>query len=235
MVIYPAIDIKDGKCVMLSQGEFDREKIYYEDPRQVAKMWEKKGAQILHIIDLDGALVGRAKNLSIIEGIIGAIDIPIQLGGGIRDLRALDNLINIGVDRVILGTKALENREDLKRAVDNYGDRIVVAIDARDGYVAIKGWTQTSQIPALDFALEMEDVGVETIIYTDIARDGMLRGPNFEAIEQMKRHVNINLIASGGVSTVGDVERLRQIGVEGAIIGKALYEGKINLEDLGVG
>ncbi len=235
MVIYPAIDIKDGKCVMLSQGEFDREKIYYEDPRQVAKMWEKKGAQILHIIDLDGALVGRAKNLSIIEGIIGAIDIPIQLGGGIRDLRALDNLINIGVDRVILGTKALENREDLKRAVDNYGDRIVVAIDARDGYVAIKGWTQTSQIPALDFALEMEDVGVETIIYTDIARDGMLRGPNFEAIEQMKRHVNINLIASGGVSTVGDVERLRQIGVGGAIIGKALYEGKINLEDLGVG
>ena len=235
MVIYPAIDIKDGKCVMLSQGEFDREKIYYEDPRQVAKMWEKKGAQILHIIDLDGALVGRAKNLSIIEGIIGAIDIPIQLGGGIRDLRALDNLINIGVDRVILGTKALENREDLKRAVDNYGDRIVVAIDARDGYVAIKGWTQTSQIPALDFALEMEDVGVETIIYTDIARDGMLRGPNFEAIEQMKRHVNINLIASGGVSTVEDVDRLRQIGVGGAIIGKALYEGKINLEDLGVG
>lgn len=235
MVIYPAIDIKDGKCVMLSQGEFDREKIYYEDPRQVAKMWEKKGAQILHIIDLDGALVGRAKNLSIIEGIIGAIDIPIQLGGGIRDLRALDNLINIGVDRVILGTKALENRGDLKRAVDNYGDRIVVAIDARDGYVAIKGWTQTSQIPALDFALEMEDVGVETIIYTDIARDGMLRGPNFEAIEQMKRHVNINLIASGGVSTVEDVDRLRQIGVGGAIIGKALYEGKINLEDLGVG
>ncbi len=234
MVIYPAIDIKNGKSVMLTQGKFDEEKIYYEDPRQVAKMWQEKGAKFLHIVDLDGALEGKSKNLSIIKEIVKEVNIPIQLGGGIRSLQTIKTLIDIGVNRVIIGTKAIEDKEMLKEAVDMYGEKIVVGIDAKSGYVAMDAWTKTSTVDALEFAKEIESLGVKTIIYTDIAMDGMLKGPNFEATKKMNESVSIDLIASGGVSSEDDLKKLSEIGVAGAIVGKALYEGKIDLANLKV-
>ncbi len=229
MLIYPAIDIKNGKCVMLTQGKFDKEKIYSEDPVEAAKIWEQKGAKMLHIIDLDGALEGKSKNYEIIQKIIKEINIPIQLGGGIRDLETIKTLIDIGVNRVILGTKAVQDEEMLKKAINTYEEKIVVAIDAKDGYVAVNGWTKTSTVDALQFAKKIEQLGVKTIIYTDIARDGMLKGPNFKAIKNMNDNVFIDVIASGGVSSVKDLQKLSEIGVAGAIVGKALYEGKIDL------
>lgn len=229
MIVYPAIDIRDGRCVMLTQGKFDQEKVYYENPEEVAKIWEDKGAQALHIVDLDGALEGESRNLDKIRKIIGAISIPIQLGGGIRSLETIKSLIDIGVGRVIIGTKAVEDRDMLKEAVGLYGERIVVGIDAKDGHVAVAGWTKTSEIRALEFAKEIEELGVKTIIYTDIARDGMLRGPNFQAIKNMKESLSVDLIASGGISSEEDLRELRKIGLAGAIVGKALYEGRIDL------
>lgn len=229
MIVYPAIDIRDGRCVMLTQGKFDQEKVYYENPEEVAKIWEDKGAQALHIVDLDGALEGESRNLDKIRKIIGAISIPIQLGGGIRSLETIKSLIDIGVGRVIIGTKAVEDRDMLKEAVGLYGERIVVGIDAKDGHVAVAGWTKTSEIRALEFAKEIEELGVKTIIYTDIARDGMLGGPNFQAIKNMKESLSVDLIASGGISSEEDLRELRKIGLAGAIVGKALYEGRIDL------
>lgn len=228
MLIYPAIDIRDGKCVRLTQGNFDAEKIYFERPQEVAKMWEDKGAKILHIVDLDGALKGRSKNLDVIHEIIKTVNIPLQVGGGIRSITAIEGLMKIGVDRVILGTKALQDKEMVQKALELYGGKIVVGIDAKEGYVAVNGWTKTSDVTAIDFALEMESMGVETIVYTDISRDGMLQGPNFKGISELKQRVGIDIIASGGVATMEDVHLLSHIGVAGVIIGKALYEGRID-------
>lgn len=232
MLIYPAIDIKNGKCVMLTQGKFDKEKIYYDNPEEVAKIWEEKGAKILHIVDLDGALEGESRNFETIKKIIEAVKIPIQLGGGIRSLETIKTLIDIGVNRVIIGTKAVQDEEMLKEAVEIYKEKIVVAIDAKDGYVAVDGWTKTSTVDALEFAKKIGSIGAKTIIYTDIARDGMLKGPNFEAIKKMNESVVIDVIASGGVSSEEDLKKLQEIGVAGAIVGKALYEGKIDLTKL---
>lgn len=234
MDIYPAIDIKDGKCVRLTQGKKDEEIIYFEKPEDVAIMWEKKGAKILHIVDLDGAFDGVSKNLEQIKRIREVVNIPIQVGGGIRSLEVMNNLFNVGVNRVILGTKALQDKDMLKEAVNSYGDKIIVSIDAYNGYVAIDGWTKTSEVSAVDFAREMEELGVKTIVYTDIARDGMLKGPNFEAINYLKDRVNIDIIASGGVSSEDDLVKLKEIGVAGAIVGKALYEGRVDLEKIEV-
>ncbi|HZK57472.1 MAG TPA: 1-(5-phosphoribosyl)-5-[(5-phosphoribosylamino)methylideneamino]imidazole-4-carboxamide isomerase [Clostridia bacterium] len=234
MLIYPAIDIKNGKCVMLTQGKFDKETVYHEDPKEMAKFWQQKGAKALHIIDLDGALEGKIKNFEIIRGIIEETDTPIQVGGGVRNLQTIGTLIDIGVDRVIIGTKAIQDEEMLKEAVDTYGEKIIVAIDAKDGFVAMDGWTETSTTDAIQFAKKVEQLGIKTIIYTDIAKDGMLEGPNFEAIKNINDSVAIDVIASGGVSSMGDLKKLSEIGVEGAIVGKALYEGKINLTDLEV-
>ncbi|AKL93700.1 1-(5-phosphoribosyl)-5-[(5-phosphoribosylamino)methylideneamino] imidazole-4-carboxamide isomerase HisA [Clostridium aceticum] len=235
MIIYPAIDIKDGKCVRLTQGKFDEEKVYFENPQQVAKLWQQKGAEILHVVDLDGALEGRSKNLSVIQEIVNSVNIPVQLGGGIRSLETIKALMALGVDRVIIGTKAIQDKAMLKEAVEAYGDKIIVSIDAKDGYVAIDGWTKTSEVSAIDFASEIEKIGVATIVYTDIARDGMLKGPNFEAIQHLQSHVKVNIIASGGVSSLEDLKKLSEIGVAGAIVGKALYEGKVDLEEIKVG
>ncbi|AOY75555.1 1-(5-phosphoribosyl)-5-[(5-phosphoribosylamino)methylideneamino]imidazole-4-carboxamide isomerase [Clostridium formicaceticum] len=235
MIIYPAIDIKEGKCVRLTQGKFDEEKVYFKDPQQVAKLWQQKGAKILHVVDLDGALEGRSKNLSVIEEIVKAVDIPVQLGGGIRSLQTIEELMKVGVDRVIIGTKAIQDKGMLQEAVAAYGDKIIVSIDAKDGYVAIDGWTKTSEVTALELALEIEKMGVKTIVYTDIARDGMLKGPNFEAIQHLQSHVKVDIIASGGVSSLEDLKKLSDIGVAGAIVGKALYEGKVDLEEVKVG
>ncbi|NLM04265.1 MAG: 1-(5-phosphoribosyl)-5-[(5-phosphoribosylamino)methylideneamino]imidazole-4-carboxamide isomerase [Clostridiales bacterium] len=233
MLIYPAIDIKDGKCVRLTQGDFNEEKVYFNNPAKVAKIWEDKGAKILHIVDLDGALEGRSKNLDVIQEIVKSVNIPVQLGGGIRSLDTIRELLDMGVDRVILGTKALEDKEMVKKAVDLYGGRIVIGIDAKDGYVAVEGWTKTSEIKALDFALEMEKIGVKTIVYTDISKDGMLMGPNFQATGELNEKVDMDVIASGGVGSIDDVRTLSKMNLAGVIIGKALYEGKIDLEKMG--
>ncbi|MGB4312428.1 MAG: 1-(5-phosphoribosyl)-5-[(5-phosphoribosylamino)methylideneamino]imidazole-4-carboxamide isomerase [Natronincolaceae bacterium] len=234
MLIYPAIDIKNGKCVMLTQGRFDKEKIYYEDPKEVAKLWKQKGAKALHIVDLDGALEGKSRNLEIIREIIKETDIPVQVGGGIRNPETIKTLIDIGADKVIIGTKAVQDEQMLKQAVNAYGEKIAVAIDAKKGYIAIDGWTKTSTVDALQFAKRIEQLGVKTIIYTDVERDGMLKGPNFKTIKDMNDSVSMDVIASGGISSIDDLEKLSEIGVAGAIVGKALYEGKINLTNLRV-
>ncbi|SDJ85408.1 1-(5-phosphoribosyl)-5-[(5-phosphoribosylamino)methylideneamino]imidazole-4-carboxamide isomerase [Natronincola ferrireducens] len=230
MIIYPAIDIKEGKCVRLTQGKFTEEKIYFQQPKDVAKMWQEKGAEVLHIVDLDGALQGISKNLSVIKEILEAVDIPIQVGGGIRNKQTLEVLFDIGVEKIILGTKAIEDKGFLKELVEKYDRKIIVSIDAKEGYVATDGWTKASGVRAIDLAAEMEEMGVKTIIYTDIARDGMLKGPNFESIQDLQERTRVDIIASGGVTSMEDLQKLSTIGVAGAIVGKALYEGKIDLE-----
>jgi phosphoribosylformimino-5-aminoimidazole carboxamide ribotide isomerase len=230
MILFPAIDIKNGKCVRLTQGDYDQEDIYGE-PTDMAQKWVDQGAEALHLVDLDGALVGTSKNLEAIRDIVKSADLPIQVGGGIRSLQQIQLLLDAGVSRVILGTAALNDRAFLKEAVATYGDAISVSIDAKNGYVATDGWTKTSEIKAIDFAKELEEIGVPTIIYTDIATDGMLSGPNFDEISQVNEQVGIDVIASGGVTTKEDVKKLSSLNLYGTIIGKALYTGKINLAE----
>ena len=232
MRIYPAIDIKEGKCVRLKQGNFENTTVYSNNPIEMAKKWEQFGAQYLHIVDLDGARSGKSINREIIQKIVHELSIPIQLGGGIRTLQDVERALNDGVQRVILGTSAVKNPELVKEAVKQYGERIVVGIDAKDGMVAIEGWEQISACSAIDFAKQMEQIGVQTIVYTDIAKDGMLEGPNIEAMKEMTQSVSIDVIASGGVSSKYDIIQLKETEVEGVIIGKALYTGNIDLRDV---
>ncbi len=229
MLIYPAIDIKNGKCVRLTQGLINEEKKYFDDPVEAAKLWQSQGAKVLHIVDLDGAFEGSPKNLSIIKSIIKEVDIPVQVGGGIRSLAAIEALLEAGAARAILGTKALEDKEMLTEAVKRFGDRIVVSIDAKGGYVATEGWVKTSELTVLQFVKALEDIGVATVVYTDIARDGMLMGPDIEGLMAIKQAAAIKVIASGGISSQADLDKLKELAVEGAIVGKALYEGKLKL------
>ena len=231
MTIYPAIDMLGGKCVRLTQGRYDDSTIYGENPAEVAKQWEQKGASWLHIVDLDGAKAGEPINLEAIKNIISSVEIPIQLGGGIRTMEHIDMLISLGISRVILGTSAVKNKQLVIDAVAKYGEKIAVGIDAKDGFVAISGWEEVSTYNAMNFAKIIESCGVKTIIYTDIATDGMLTGPNIEAMIEMASEVSINVIASGGVGKLDDVKNLIPTGVSGVIIGRALYAGKLNLED----
>jgi phosphoribosylformimino-5-aminoimidazole carboxamide ribotide isomerase len=231
MVIYPAIDIKGGKCVRLMQGRFSEVTVYSDSPLEMAKKWEEAGARYIHLVDLDGALEGMQVNGDIIEGIAKTVKIPVQLGGGIRSLETIENVLARGVNRVILGTSAVSNPELVKEAIEKYGDRIVIGIDAKDGMVAVEGWERISDLKAIDFAQKMQAIGARTIIYTDISRDGMLKGPNLEAMHEMAQNVSIDVIASGGVSSLKDIIDLSQTGVEGAIVGKALYVGNVSLEE----
>lgn len=232
MNIFPAIDIKNGKCVRLVQGDFAKLETYGDDPIAVAEKWCSQGAKSLHIIDLDGALMGEAVNKKLIMNMIAAVNVPIQFGGGVRDMKYAAEMIDAGVSRVILGTSALSNKKFLKEAIQTYGDKIAVSMDAKNGYIAVKGWTELTDVTAADLALELESYGLHTIVYTDISKDGMLAGPNFEEIANMQKRVKSNVIASGGISTPGDVEKLRQMGLYGCVIGKALYTGGITLEDV---
>ncbi|GAA0501377.1 1-(5-phosphoribosyl)-5-[(5-phosphoribosylamino) me thylideneamino]imidazole-4-carboxamide isomerase [Salinibacillus aidingensis] len=231
MILYPAIDIRNGKCVRLIQGDYNQEDVY-GDPVEMAQKWINKGAKALHLVDLDGAKSGTSENLTTIEAIVNQTDIPVQVGGGIRTMNQVHALASIGVQRIILGTAALTNETFLNEAVSNYPDCIAVSIDAKKGYVATDGWTKTSDRKALDFARELEKKGVQTIIYTDIAKDGMLSGPNFTEIDHVNQHVQMNVIASGGISSQEDVEKLSELNVYGAIIGKALYTGKLEFEQM---
>lgn len=233
MIIFPAIDLRKGRCVRLIRGDVRDETVYSENPVDMAKHWAGRGAQWLHVVDLDGALEGQPRNQELIFAIVKAVKIPVQVGGGIRDMETLKKLLDKGVRRCILGTSAAQDEKFLRKAVERYGDRIVVGVDAKDGYVALRGWVEKSKLKAVDFARKMQDLGVQTIIYTDIAKDGMLQGPNLPATEQMAKALKIPVIASGGVSTLKDVERLRKLegkGVAGAIVGKAIYSGALELK-----
>ncbi|MGG0705009.1 1-(5-phosphoribosyl)-5-[(5-phosphoribosylamino)methylideneamino]imidazole-4-carboxamide isomerase [Bacillus paramobilis] len=232
MEIFPAIDLKEGRCVRLYQGEFSKETVMNEDPVAQAIIFEKSGAKTLHIVDLDGAIAGESVNLLVIERICKAVRIPVQVGGGIRSLVAVEKLLSVGVDKVILGTVALYDKEFLEEAVRLYKEKIIVGIDAKNGFVATRGWLDVSEISYIDLAKQMENVGVQTIVFTDISKDGTLAGPNVEQLELLQKSVTIRLIASGGVASIQDVKKLNDMNIYGVIIGKALYEKMINLEEV---
>ncbi|WP_043097239.1 1-(5-phosphoribosyl)-5-[(5-phosphoribosylamino)methylideneamino]imidazole-4-carboxamide isomerase [Kallotenue papyrolyticum] len=227
--IIPAIDIKDGRCVRLYQGDYQQITVYDRDPVAVAQRWAELGAQQVHVVDLDGAKAGRPINAPIVFAIVRAVNIPVQLGGGLRDQAAVEAAINLGVARVVLGTAALRDPGLIGRLVASYGERIVVGVDARDGWVATAGWTETSQMRADELVRRMGALGVQRIIYTDIARDGTLQGPNVAAVEALVRAGGPAIIASGGVSTVDDLLALARVGAAGAIVGRALYTGSVDL------
>lgn len=231
MIIFPAIDIKDGKCVRLKQGDFNQVQTFGEDPAQTAVKWQNEGGKFLHIVDLDGALEGRPVNKDAVKRILDSVNIPVQFGGGIRNEESIEELIQLGVSRIILGTSALQDKGLTKSMVEKYKDKIAVSIDAKNGKVAVKGWTEISEINAFDLAKELVGYGLKTIIYTDIAKDGMLSGPNFEELEKMNT-INANVIASGGITTAQDVAKLKEMNIYGAIIGKALYTGAIAISDV---
>ncbi|AQP75906.1 1-(5-phosphoribosyl)-5-[(5-phosphoribosylamino)methylideneamino]imidazole-4-carboxamide isomerase [Listeria monocytogenes] len=232
MQIFPAIDLKNGQCVRLFQGDFSKKTVVNEDPIAQAKAFATDGATYLHIVDLDGALEGRPINLEIIQKMKKAAKIPVQVGGGIRSMAQVDYYLESGIDRVIIGSAALTDPDFLRAAVQKYGAKIAAGIDAKNGFVATRGWLDVSQVSYLDLAKRMEKVGVETIIYTDISRDGTLTGPNLEQMANLKEHVKVNLIASGGVSSRADLEALAKLGLYGAIAGKALYNRQISMSDI---
>lgn len=229
MRIYPAIDIKDGQCVRLLQGRFSDVTVYGNNPAEMALKWEREGGEYIHVVDLDGALKGHGVNADAIKKICAAVNVPVQTGGGIRTMEDIESKLNCGISRVIIGTKAVSDSDFVKRAVDKYGEKIVIGIDAKDGMVAVEGWEKTSDFKAVDFAKKMADIGVKTIVYTDIATDGTLKGPNIKAMEEMAKNVNADIIASGGVGNIEHLKALIPTGVEGAIVGRALYTGDVNL------
>lgn len=231
MIVIPAIDLKDGKCVRLLQGRKEDVTVYSDDPTAMAKNWVDLGARLLHIVDLDGAFTGEQKNFDRISEIRKSIHIPIEVGGGIRDIGAVETLAGLGVDRVIIGTSAAKDPDMVREACDKFPGKIIVGIDARDGKVAVKGWVETTELDAIDFAKKMQDNGAAGIVYTDISRDGMLSGPNVEAMAGMVGAVDIPVIASGGVSNLDDIKKLMQIeNLWGVITGKALYAGTLDLK-----
>lgn len=234
MIILPAIDIKDGQCVRLYQGDYAKATVYDSSPAKIAARWHDAGAKWLHIVDLDGAAQGRPVNLDLLKQVRAATHAHIEAGGGLRSMEHIEQVFDIGIDRVILGTIAITNRTLLHEALERYGDRIAIGLDARDGKIAITGWLETSGVSAIDLAIELSMIGVRRFIYTDIARDGAMIGPNFEAVARMQEAIvratnTYSLIASGGVSSLADLHVLAAMGVEGAIVGKALYTGDIDL------
>ncbi len=234
MIIIPAIDLKEGKCVRLEQGEMHRDTVFSDSPAEQALKWQQAGAELLHLVDLDGAFAGEPKNKAAIEAIIKSLNIPAQLGGGIRDIATIEAYLSLGISRVIIGTAAQRNPQLVVEACKRFPGRIVVGIDARNGKVAVQGWAELTDITATDLARRFEDCGVSAIIYTDISRDGMMSGPNIEATRALAEAINIPVIASGGVSSLADIKNLMAIessGVTGAITGKAIYTGAIDLSE----
>jgi phosphoribosylformimino-5-aminoimidazole carboxamide ribotide isomerase len=231
--IIPSIDIRDGQCVRLLQGNYNEETVYGNDPLAMAKRWQEEGGTRLHVVDLDGARDGVPTNLPIIERIAGALSIPVQMGGGLRSGEAIQRVLDAGVQRCVIGTQAAARPEWAQQMFAQFGDSIILGIDARDGIVATAGWVESSGIPAVHFAEAMQNAGCARIIFTDIARDGTLAGPNAAALREIAEAVEIPVIASGGVHKATDVRILRNIpNVEGVIVGKALYEGTATLPHL---
>ena len=234
VIIFPAIDIKEGNVVRLLQGNFDEVTEYSGSPAAMAKLWEGKGAQWLHVVDLDGAKKGRVTNWDSIQAILDTVSIPVQIGGGIRSEFDVDRLMGLGIKRVILGTQAINNPDLLQRLILQWPDAVTVSIDAVNGLVTKLGWTEATEIKAVDFARKLENFGLKCLIFTDIARDGMLTGPNLESLTEILDAVKIHVIASGGVSTLEDIRKLKELttkGLAGVIIGKALYEGTVDLQE----
>ena len=232
MDIIPAVDVKDGKCVRLYQGDYDKETVFSTDPVSVAVGWQEMGAERIHVVDLDGASSGSQLNFQVIERMISCLTIPVQVGGGIRTESNVLTMTDIGVNRVVLGTIAVENKELVRSIVDRFGtESIIVGIDVRDDLVSIKGWKESTVVTSFDLMNDMYSIGVRRFVYTDISRDGTLMEPNFESIKQIVNRSDANIIASGGVSSLGHIEQLVGLGVEGVIIGKALYTGDINLHE----
>ncbi|MEK4463591.1 1-(5-phosphoribosyl)-5-[(5-phosphoribosylamino)methylideneamino]imidazole-4-carboxamide isomerase [Paenibacillus sp. FSL H8-0315] len=231
-IVYPAIDIRDGKCVRLQQGDYNQETIYNDSPLKVAKSWEEQGGKFIHLVDLDGAKAGHPVNDAIIGAIAANANVPVQVGGGLRNLADVEKLLGLGVSRVIIGTAAINDHAFTEEVLAKYGDKVAIGIDARNGYVATHGWLNTSEVRAEALAKELAAKGAETFIYTDISRDGMMQGPNVDGILSMARASGKTVIASGGVTSLDDLLRLNVhsgSGVGGAIVGKALYTGNIDL------
>lgn len=234
MIIIPAIDLKDGQAVRLYKGDYQQKTVYSSSPEEIALGFEKMGADYLHVVDLDGAKDGATTNLETIKKIRKTISIPMELGGGIRDMKTVDLYLNdVGIDRVILGTAAIENPTFLKAALQKYGaKRIVVGVDVKDGYVSTSGWLKTSEVHYLDFLNELENIGVEYIVCTDISKDGTLTGPSFELYEDIHNHSSIQFVVSGGVKDADDIYQVNEKGYYACIVGKAYYEGKIDLKEV---
>lgn len=231
MNIIPAIDLIGGKAVRLQKGDYNKVTVYSDSPVEVAKSFAASGARFLHVVDLDGAKSGRADNYETIKTIVEATELSVEVGGGIRNMDTVRLYAEAGVDRIILGTAALTDPEFLEEAVSAYGEKISVGVDIKDGMVAIKGWTEVSAVRCDDFCRKLEKMGVKTVICTDISKDGMMSGTNLELYRRLSRDFSINIIASGGVSTLDDVRALKEMGVFGAILGKALYTGAIQLSE----
>ncbi|MFH0773659.1 MAG: 1-(5-phosphoribosyl)-5-[(5-phosphoribosylamino)methylideneamino]imidazole-4-carboxamide isomerase [bacterium] len=231
MKMLPAIDLKNGKCVRLFQGDYTRETIYEEDPAVMAQKWEAQGAKILHVVDLDGAKEGRMVNINSIKKIINAVSIPIQVGGGVRTLSSITELIRINVLKIILGTIVLEDKELFNKAIDIYGEKIIVSLDSKDRVLMKNGWLEKTNKNVLSTVQELKNYGVRSIIFTDITKDGTMTEPNYKTIRSIINKTKIDLIIAGGISSIEQIVKLKKMNVGGVIIGKALYEGKINLKE----
>jgi phosphoribosylformimino-5-aminoimidazole carboxamide ribotide isomerase len=233
MLVIPAIDLKDGRCVRLRQGDLKQETVYSDDPAAMAMHWQQLGAGLLHLVDLNGAVDGQPRNLSNIEKILTAVSIPVQVGGGIRTIETVRRYVSSGVHRVVLGTSALSNPAFLEQACKEFPERVIVGIDARDGKVAVHGWTHISDTSVIDLVQQLAGYPLAGIIYTDIAKDGMLAGPNLEALRDMVHSSPVRIIASGGITCLDDLRAIQLLGsrIAGAIVGKALYDGKIDLKE----
>jgi len=232
MEVIPAIDLKDGRCVRLFQGDFEKETVFSDDPLATALAWEEQGGHRLHVVDLDGAIQGKPVHLTIIASIVNSLSIPVQVGGGIRDLAAAEAWLAAGVDRVVIGTAAVRDPDMVREVCHRHGnERVVVSVDAKDGLVALQGWKEASTTTVFELAEQMASIGVVRLLYTDIARDGALTGPDFKINERLVNETGLAIQASGGVASVEHVQRLVSTGVEGVIVGRAIYTGAVNLAD----
>ena len=234
MEIIPAIDIRDGRCVRLEQGDYARETVFDDDPFAVARRWQEAGARRLHVVDLDGAREGGLRNEDSVRTILSSVSVPVQVGGGIRDIATIQRYLGAGADRVILGTTAVKDQTTLMNAIVLFRERIIVGVDARAGVIATEGWLEASTVAATDLVKQLSEMGVSRIVYTDIARDGLLAGPNFEAILELLEFISglpspVRVIAAGGLSSIDDLRRLSVMGVEGAVVGRAVYTGAMDL------
>lgn len=231
MYIIPAIDLIDGKAVRLVKGDYGKVTVYSDDPAGVAESFEREGAKLLHVVDLDGAKDGTTANFDTVAEIIRRTGLSVEIGGGIRDIERIKKYMDVGVDRVIIGTAAVTDADFLSEAVRLYGERIVVGVDVKDGYVAIKGWLEVSELTCFDFCERLSGMGVNTVICTDISKDGMMSGTNIELYRELSERFGMNIIASGGVSSIDDVKKLAEMDIYGAIVGKAIYTGAITLSE----